>query len=52
MKHCKHCPECAEEMQWKGFYYYCENCGLTQFPYPAFISIAVIAAITAVVTLI
>lgn len=49
MTHCKHCPECAEEMQWKGFYYYCEKCGITQFPYSAFKK--VIAGVT-VITLI
>lgn len=52
MTHCKHCPECTEEMQWKGFYYYCEKCEITQFPYSAFKKVIAGVTVIAFITIV
>ncbi len=48
MVHSRLCPECSNEMKWYGFYYYCADCNITQFPYStkATIGVAIIALIT------
>jgi len=35
MIHARHCPDCAKIMEWHGYYYYCPECDITQFPYLA-----------------
>ncbi len=51
MTHCKHCPECAGEMEWKGFYYYCKKCDITQFPYSAFKKVIAGVSVIALITI-
>ena len=48
MKHCQYCPQCAGEMEWREFYYYCPKCNITQFPYSykAIIGVAIIGILT------
>jgi len=53
MTHCKYCPQCAEQMEWKGSYYYCETCKITQYPYSTLQKIILgIAIITIIFTFI